>query len=95
MDGLVVTGSVVIGAWGGIICEQLLGKVLDKVFGSRIEMKWLKDEDKFGYLNNTSSALQREQNTRAFILRRNNNPSYVGLVEELETTVRLMIRSRG
>ncbi|KAH1072765.1 hypothetical protein J1N35_025093 [Gossypium stocksii] len=64
MDGSAIMGSVVVGSWSDI-CEQLL--VLDKFFGSRIEMKWL--EDNFSYSDNTSNAFEREQHARAFILR--------------------------
>lgn len=66
VDGSAVTGSVVVGDWSNI-CEQLLSKVLDKFFGSRIEMKWL--EDNCSYLDDTSNALEREQHAQAFILR--------------------------
>ncbi|MBA0667953.1 hypothetical protein Goklo_000948, partial [Gossypium klotzschianum] len=66
VDGPIVTGSVVVGGWSGI-CEQLLGNVSNKFFGSRIEMKWL--EDNFGYLDDTSNALEKEKHARAFILR--------------------------
>ncbi|MBA0699174.1 hypothetical protein Goari_000831, partial [Gossypium aridum] len=66
VDGQIVTGSVVVGSWSGI-CEQLLGKLSNKFFGSQIEMKWL--EDNFGYLDDTSNALEKEKHAREFILR--------------------------
>ncbi|KAG8490768.1 hypothetical protein CXB51_013917 [Gossypium anomalum] len=59
-------GSVVIGEWSGI-CEQLLGKVPEKFFGGRIELKWL--QDNFQDLDGSSSPLEREQHARAYILR--------------------------
>ncbi|KAH1055914.1 hypothetical protein J1N35_033979 [Gossypium stocksii] len=66
MDGPVITGSVVIGNWSGI-CEQLLGKVSEKFFGGRIEMKWL--QHNFQDLDGSFSPLERVQHARAYILR--------------------------
>ncbi|KAH1090743.1 hypothetical protein J1N35_018000 [Gossypium stocksii] len=58
MDGAVLTGVASVGDWSAI-CEQLLGKVPNKFSGSRIEMKWL--EDNFNYIDNSTSAVEREQ----------------------------------
>ncbi|MBA0697640.1 hypothetical protein Goari_021173, partial [Gossypium aridum] len=57
MDGPIITGAMVIGNWSAI-CKQLLGKILDKFFGSRIEMKWL--EEIFNYIDNFVRAVKRE-----------------------------------
>ncbi|MBA0796342.1 hypothetical protein Gohar_007119, partial [Gossypium harknessii] len=59
-------GVVRIGDWSAI-CHHLLGNVSDKFNVSTIEMKWL--EDNFSHLNNSFSAIERQQFTRAFILR--------------------------
>ncbi|MBA0872701.1 hypothetical protein Goshw_018922 [Gossypium schwendimanii] len=57
MDGPIITRAMVIGNWSAI-CKQLLGKILDKFFGSRIEMKWL--EENFNYIDNFMRAVKRE-----------------------------------
>lgn len=41
--------------------------MLDKFSGSRIEMKWLKDN--FSHLDNSSSVVELQQLARTFILR--------------------------
>ncbi|KAK5811994.1 hypothetical protein PVK06_027388 [Gossypium arboreum] len=66
VDGLVVIGVIRVSDWSAI-CHQLLGKMSDKFSGSRIEMKWLKDN--FSHLDNSFSEVERQQFTRAFILR--------------------------
>ncbi|MBA0644064.1 hypothetical protein Goklo_028277 [Gossypium klotzschianum] len=51
-------GVVGVGNWS-TICDQLLGKVSNKFSGSRIKKKWL--EDNFSYINNSASAVERQQ----------------------------------
>ncbi|MBA0550610.1 hypothetical protein Golob_021545, partial [Gossypium lobatum] len=72
---------MVVDDWSAI-CEQLLGKVPNKFFDSQIEMKLL--EEIFNYIDNSASAVEREQYTQAFILRWNNEVNHVGIVDELE-----------
>ncbi|MBA0810966.1 hypothetical protein Gohar_002907 [Gossypium harknessii] len=50
--------------------------------GALIEMKWL--EDNFSHLDNSSSAVERQQCARAFILRWNNDVSHVGILNKLK-----------
>ncbi|KAG8474396.1 hypothetical protein CXB51_033818 [Gossypium anomalum] len=57
LDGSVIIKAVAIGDWSAI-CEQLLDKVSDKFFGSRIEMKWL--EENLNYIDNSANAIERE-----------------------------------
>ncbi|MBA0695985.1 hypothetical protein Goari_002575, partial [Gossypium aridum] len=66
VDRPIVTKVVDIGDWSNI-CDALVGKVLEKFFSSRIEMKWL--EEIFNYRNNSTSSIERQQYPRAFILR--------------------------
>ncbi|MBA0880363.1 hypothetical protein Goshw_015503, partial [Gossypium schwendimanii] len=66
MDKPIVTESVVVRGWSDI-CEQQLGKMSNKFFHSRIEIKWL--EQNFNYLDNFEIALERQQYARAFNLR--------------------------
>ncbi|MBA0755099.1 hypothetical protein Gogos_019912, partial [Gossypium gossypioides] len=42
IDGPVLTGSVQSVDWG-VICYDLLGTILDNIYGGRIEMGWLRD----------------------------------------------------
>ncbi|MBA0668295.1 hypothetical protein Goklo_001225 [Gossypium klotzschianum] len=53
-----------VGDWN-VICYQQLGKVPDKFSCSRIEMKWL--EDNFSYIDNFTSAVERQQYAQTFI----------------------------
>ncbi|KAK5842902.1 hypothetical protein PVK06_005320 [Gossypium arboreum] len=57
VDELVVTGLVVAANWKDV-CMQLLGMVLDTIYGSRIDMNWLKRN--FGELYAESSEVERE-----------------------------------
>ncbi|MBA0871284.1 hypothetical protein Goshw_023661, partial [Gossypium schwendimanii] len=57
-DRPIVTRVVDIGDWSNI-CDALVGKVLEKFFSSRIEMKWL--EEIFNYRNNSASSIERQQ----------------------------------
>ncbi|MBA0561130.1 hypothetical protein Golob_017981 [Gossypium lobatum] len=88
----VVTRLVVTTDWKDV-CEQLLGRVLDTIFRGRIDMNWLKRN--FVGFNAKSSEVEREQHTRAYILRItrgllmpdkswNHRPSYVGQPEKLK-----------
>ncbi|MBA0618540.1 hypothetical protein Godav_027864, partial [Gossypium davidsonii] len=92
VGGPVVTRLVVTTDWRDV-CEQLLGRVLDTIFRGRIDMNWLKRY--FVGFNAKLSEVEREQQTRAYILRItggllmpdkswNHRPSYVGQPEELE-----------
>ncbi|KAH1057021.1 hypothetical protein J1N35_035086 [Gossypium stocksii] len=65
VDGLIVTRSVVVTNWRNA-CEQLLGRVLDMIYGARIDMNWLKK--KFGGLNVELSEIEREQRAWTYIL---------------------------
>ncbi|KAH1129915.1 hypothetical protein J1N35_001293 [Gossypium stocksii] len=58
VDGSIIMGLAIVGGWSGI-CEQLLGKVPERFFSSRIEIKWL--EQNLNYLDNYMSDLEREQ----------------------------------
>ncbi|MFQ6647954.1 hypothetical protein Gotur_021315 [Gossypium turneri] len=49
---------MVIDDWSGT-CEQLLGNVSGKFFGSQIEIKWL--QENFKNLHKSSSPLKTEQ----------------------------------
>ncbi|MFQ6663965.1 hypothetical protein Gotur_031246, partial [Gossypium turneri] len=42
VDGYQVTGSVQSGDWGAV-CYELLGAILEKINGGRIDMGWLRD----------------------------------------------------
>ncbi|MBA0813219.1 hypothetical protein Gohar_027090, partial [Gossypium harknessii] len=66
VDGPLVTRVVGVGDWSAI-CEQLLGNVPNKFFGSWIKMKWL--EGNFNYIDNSVSVVEKEQYAQAFILR--------------------------
>ncbi|MBA0772674.1 hypothetical protein Gotri_008014, partial [Gossypium trilobum] len=66
IDGEVVMGLVTSSGWSAT-CKQLLGKVLNKFRGSRIEMGWL--DDNFKNIKAFASDVGKEQFTRAFILR--------------------------
>ncbi|KAH1056432.1 hypothetical protein J1N35_034497 [Gossypium stocksii] len=65
VDGSVVIGSVHAADWRDI-CEQLLGKILKTIYGAWIDMNWLRK--KFGWLDEDSAEVQREQHTRAYTL---------------------------
>ncbi|KAH1055493.1 hypothetical protein J1N35_033558 [Gossypium stocksii] len=57
MDGLVVNGSVVIANWRDV-CEQLLGRVSNTIYGGQIYMNWLKRN--FGGIDTESIEVERE-----------------------------------
>ncbi|KAH1121328.1 hypothetical protein J1N35_004488 [Gossypium stocksii] len=42
VDGYAVTGSTQSADWG-VVCYELLGAILDRIKGGRIEMGWLRD----------------------------------------------------
>ncbi|KAA3462976.1 serine/threonine-protein phosphatase 7 long form-like protein [Gossypium australe] len=65
VDGPVVTGSIVTADWRDVY-EQLLGRVSETIYRSRIYMNWFRR--KFGGLNADSSEVQREQYAREYIL---------------------------
>ncbi|KAK5833207.1 hypothetical protein PVK06_017024 [Gossypium arboreum] len=65
VDGYAVTGSVSSTDWGAI-CYELLGAILDKINGGRIEMGWLRDT--FPKPDNDSTELERIRYARAYIL---------------------------
>ncbi|MBA0783623.1 hypothetical protein Gotri_001313 [Gossypium trilobum] len=65
MDELVVTGLVVATDWRDV-CEQLLGRVSETIYGARIDVNWLKRN--FSGLYVESSEVQREQHSRTYIL---------------------------
>ncbi|KAK5818538.1 hypothetical protein PVK06_023479 [Gossypium arboreum] len=66
VDGPIGIGSVVAADWRDV-CEQLLMRVLDKIFGARIDMNWLKRN--IVELNAESREVEREQHARAYIFR--------------------------
>ncbi|KAK5831814.1 hypothetical protein PVK06_015613 [Gossypium arboreum] len=66
VDGEVVTGPVISADWSAT-CEQLLEKMLNKFRGSQIEIGWLKDN--FQNIEASVSDFEKEQFTRAIILR--------------------------
>ncbi|KAK5811244.1 hypothetical protein PVK06_026568 [Gossypium arboreum] len=59
-----MTGLVVIVDWKDV-CEQLLRKVPNTIYGVRIDMNWFKIN--FGGLDTESNEVEREQHTRAYI----------------------------
>ncbi|KAK5771141.1 hypothetical protein PVK06_047319 [Gossypium arboreum] len=61
----VVTRPVVSTNWN-VTCEQLLGNVSNRFRGSRIEMRWLKDD--FQTINTSANDVEIEQFACAFIL---------------------------
>ncbi|MFQ6659004.1 hypothetical protein Gotur_028058 [Gossypium turneri] len=65
VDGLVVTGPVVVVDWRDV-CEQLLERVPKMIYGSQIDMDWLRRN--FGGLDTDSSEVQREHHAWAYTL---------------------------
>ncbi|KAA3471333.1 serine/threonine-protein phosphatase 7 long form-like protein [Gossypium australe] len=65
VDRSTVTGSIYAVDWRDV-CEQLLGRVLEMIYGACIDMNWLRRN--FGGLNEDSSEVQREQHVKAYIL---------------------------
>ncbi|MBA0765725.1 hypothetical protein Gotri_014879, partial [Gossypium trilobum] len=66
VNGEVGMGLVISAEWSAT-CEQLLGKVSNKFRGSRIEMRWLKEN--FQTIEASTSDIEKEKFTREFILR--------------------------
>ncbi|MBA0866835.1 hypothetical protein Goshw_024872, partial [Gossypium schwendimanii] len=65
MDGSIVTGSVHIANWRDV-CQQLLRRVPETIFGAWIDMNWLIKN--FNELNEDSTEVQREQHAQVYIL---------------------------
>ncbi|KAG8493078.1 hypothetical protein CXB51_010419 [Gossypium anomalum] len=65
VDGSALTGSVQSTDWGAI-CYNLLGAILDNIYGGRIEMGWLRDT--FPESGNNSTEVERIRFARAYIL---------------------------
>ncbi|MBA0630747.1 hypothetical protein Godav_002811 [Gossypium davidsonii] len=59
-DGPVVGGSIYV-ADRRDVCKQLLGRVSKMIYGSQIDMNWLRKN--FGRLDEDSTKVQREQHT--------------------------------
>ncbi|MBA0828400.1 hypothetical protein Goarm_013077, partial [Gossypium armourianum] len=64
VDGPVVIGSVHTANWRDV-CEQLFGQVIETIFGSQIDMNWLRRI--FCRLDEDSTKVQREQHARVYI----------------------------
>ncbi|KAA3458758.1 serine/threonine-protein phosphatase 7 long form-like protein isoform X2 [Gossypium australe] len=77
VDGLIITGAFGVGDLS-TICEQLLGKVSNKFFDS-----WIK---KINYIENSASAVEREQYARIFILNTFNVATITRRIEISEGT---------
>ncbi|KAK5771486.1 hypothetical protein PVK06_047690 [Gossypium arboreum] len=65
VDGSVVTGSVKFADWGAV-CLDLLGVILETIYGGQIEMAWIRKN--FVKLVEDSTEVQRERYARAYIL---------------------------
>ncbi|MBA0618630.1 hypothetical protein Godav_027943 [Gossypium davidsonii] len=65
MNGSIVTESVHAVDWRGV-CGELLGLVLETIYGGCIEMSWLKRN--FRGLDEDSTKVEREWHTRAYII---------------------------
>ncbi|XP_012482941.1 serine/threonine-protein phosphatase 7 long form homolog [Gossypium raimondii] len=65
VDGFALTGSVQSIDWGAM-CYDLLGAMLDNIYGGQIEMGWLRDT--FLEPRNDSAEVERIQYARAYIL---------------------------
>ncbi|XP_017644174.1 serine/threonine-protein phosphatase 7 long form homolog [Gossypium arboreum] len=65
MDGSALTGFVQSADWGAI-CHDLLGAILDNIYGGRIEMGWL--QDKFSESGNDLTEVKRIRYAQAYIL---------------------------
>ncbi|KAK5824391.1 hypothetical protein PVK06_019163 [Gossypium arboreum] len=64
VDGSALTGSVQSADWG-VICYDLLGVILDNIYGGWIEMGWL--QDTFPEPGNDSTEVERIRYARAYI----------------------------
>ncbi|KAK5818804.1 hypothetical protein PVK06_023749 [Gossypium arboreum] len=65
VDGLVVTGSVQSVDWR-LVCLDLLGEVLETIYGGWVEMAWIRKN--FAELVEDSIEVQRERYAWAYIL---------------------------
>ncbi|MFQ6661468.1 hypothetical protein Gotur_029620 [Gossypium turneri] len=65
VDGRVVTGSVHAADWRDV-CDKLLRRVPEMIYGGRIEMGWLRRN--FGGLDKDSTEIQIEQHAQAYII---------------------------
>ncbi|KAK5771785.1 hypothetical protein PVK06_048028 [Gossypium arboreum] len=65
VDGYAITGSASSTDWGAI-CYELLGAILDKINGGRIEIGWLRDT--FPEPDSDATELERIRYARAYIL---------------------------
>ncbi|MBA0774541.1 hypothetical protein Gotri_009743, partial [Gossypium trilobum] len=65
VDGSALTESVQSTDWGAV-CYDLLGAILDNIYGGRIEMSWLRDI--FSEPGNDSTEVERIPYARAYIL---------------------------
>ncbi|KAK5840523.1 hypothetical protein PVK06_009425 [Gossypium arboreum] len=65
VDGFALIGSVQFADWGAI-CYDLLGAILDNIYGGRIEIGWL--QDTFLELGNDPTEVDRIRYARAYIL---------------------------
>ncbi|KAH1098023.1 hypothetical protein J1N35_014944 [Gossypium stocksii] len=65
VDGYAVTRSTQSTNWG-VVCYELLGAILDKINGGRIEMGWLRDT--VPEPDDDSTELERIRYARAYIL---------------------------
>ncbi|KAK5833427.1 hypothetical protein PVK06_017255 [Gossypium arboreum] len=65
VDGSTLTGSAQPADWGAI-CYDLLGAILDNIYGGRIKMGWLRDT--FLELENNSTEVERIRYAPAYIL---------------------------
>ncbi|MBA0755683.1 hypothetical protein Gogos_021814 [Gossypium gossypioides] len=65
VDGSVLTESAQSTEWRAI-CYDLLGAILDNIYGGRIEMGWLRDT--FLELEDDSTKVERIRYARAYIL---------------------------
>ncbi|MFQ6622435.1 hypothetical protein Gotur_002053 [Gossypium turneri] len=66
VDGSALTGSVQFADWRAV-CYDLLGAILNNIYGDRIEMGWLRDT--FPEPGNDSTEVERIQYVRAYILK--------------------------
>ncbi|MBA0788204.1 hypothetical protein Gotri_028155, partial [Gossypium trilobum] len=65
VDGPALIGSVQFADWG-VVCYDLLGAILDNIYGGRIKMGWLRDT--FPEPRNDSTEVERIRYAPAYIL---------------------------
>ncbi|MBA0819130.1 hypothetical protein Gohar_022414, partial [Gossypium harknessii] len=65
VDGSALTGSVQSADWGAI-CYDLLGVIMDNIYGGQIEMGWLRDT--FLESGNDLTEVERIRYARVYIL---------------------------